>query len=88
MSAMGTRGRVVVADDDAEMRLLITTVLRRLGFEVFEATDGEELLRWLFDDPDADLVITDLQMPNKSGLEVLHALRRWRNARVTGSDRS
>jgi DNA-binding response OmpR family regulator len=74
--------RVLVADDDAAMRRMVTTALCRHGLEVYEAESGEELLwatqsmvlsAWPWDG--FDLLITDLRMPGLSGLDVLRKLR-------------
>ncbi len=50
-------------------------VLTEAGHEVLEATDGEERLEMFRMDP-TDLIITDLFMPRKSGLEVIEEVRR------------
>jgi DNA-binding response OmpR family regulator len=75
--------RIVVAEDDDEMRALVVSALRRDGWEVIEAQDGAHLrlaLDPLFRDENApiDLVVSDIRMPGFSGLEVLQALRRSR----------
>jgi DNA-binding response OmpR family regulator len=75
--------RIVVAEDDGEMRALIAGGLRRGGFEVVELGNGWQLLECLArnhlnpDDPEqvVDLVISDVRMPGKSGLDVLAGLR-------------
>jgi CheY-like chemotaxis protein len=73
--------RIVVADDDGEMRALIRQALVLDGYEVLEARDGVELTRALraarVDVLAAvDLVVTDVRMPGLDGLAVLDALRR------------
>jgi CheY-like chemotaxis protein len=73
--------KVLVADDDPDMRELVATTLRADGYDVREAADGNELLERLeqaFDDPGIrpDVVLTDVMMPGLSGLGVLEALRR------------
>src|SRR3954468_1445963 len=73
---MDTRFRVVVADDDRDARLLLTTALRRDGrFDVIgEAVDGagaEQLARELT----PDLLLLDLGMPGVSGLDALPLVR-------------
>ncbi len=74
---------VLVADDDEDMRALVVDTLRADGYTVIEARDGAELLDQLVravDDPlqRPDVVVTDVRMPNLSGLGVLDALRRAR----------
>jgi two-component system, response regulator, stage 0 sporulation protein F len=74
--------RVLVADDQTEMRTLIRKMLVRRGYEVVEATDGPDLVRVLVEGLTAeesrapDLIITDVRMPGFTGLEVLARLRR------------
>jgi DNA-binding NtrC family response regulator len=73
--------RVLLADDDADMREMVASVLRKDGYEVIEARDGFQMLQYLAthvsDDEDSpiDLVISDMRMPGKNGLDVLAGLR-------------
>ena len=69
------RPRVLVADDEASMRELLTIVLRREGCEVVLAEDGRQGLAVLASQP-IDLVVSDLKMPGTSGVEVLRAAKR------------
>ena len=76
-----SRTTVLVADDDEDMRALIASTLRDDGYEVAEARDGADLLAQLeagLDDPRKrpDVVVSDVIMPELSGLGVLEALRR------------
>ncbi len=66
--------RVLIIDDEASDRLLVSEVARGMGCEVVEAEDGAEGLR-KFRDFLFDLVITDIVMPNADGLEVVESLR-------------
>jgi DNA-binding response OmpR family regulator len=75
--------RILLAEDDKEMRHLLASVLSRDGWQVIEAQDGCELLQYigslLLRSRDAialDLVISDVRMPGRSGLDVLAGLRR------------
>ena len=79
--------RVLVAEDDREMRRLVVEVLRKDGHEVTEATDGGRLLvriAEVFDrDPSmaaVDVIISDVRMPVCSGLELVERLfeARWK----------
>lgn len=69
-----TKQRILVVDDDPSIRRTLQTGLSKAGYEVFEAQDGEEASR-LLSDTGADLVIADIYMPKKSGLEVIMELR-------------
>lgn len=74
--------RVLLAEDDPEMRALMAWALRADGYEVHEVGDGDALLQALgtveAGEEGPDLVVTDVQMPGASGLEVLERLRRSR----------
>jgi CheY-like chemotaxis protein len=78
-TATGHRVRVVVADDDDESRQLAADALRRDGFEVFEARDGEELLRSVAALRSlghvVNAVVSDIGMPNCDGLRATRSLR-------------
>lgn len=78
----GRPPRVLLAEDDPDLRELIATSLRAGGFEVLEAGDGLSFLDlvgpWLFGPelrPPADLIVSDLRMPGISGLSVLDGIR-------------
>lgn len=64
-----------MADDDPGIRRTLSIALTRAGYSVAEAGDGTQALR-IWRDQGADLVITDLHMPDKNGLELLLELRR------------
>ncbi len=69
------KASILVVDDEAAMRLLVTSVLRDEGHDVTAAASGEEALQ-LVAKRHYHLIITDLKMPGISGLEVLEAVRR------------
>jgi DNA-binding response OmpR family regulator len=66
--------RILVVDDEAGIRKALRILLEYAGFQVAEAGNGEEGLRAFRRQP-ADLVITDLFMPDRDGLEVIRTLR-------------
>jgi len=66
--------RILVVDDDPEVRSLVRTLLERAGATVREAGDGREALR-IFFDARPDLVILDVEMPELDGWETLERLR-------------
>jgi CheY-like chemotaxis protein len=70
-----TRGRILLVEDDPEAALFAVHVLtRRAQFEVTHTADPAAALR-LAAAGHWDLVLTDLEMPGMTGLELLHALR-------------
>jgi DNA-binding response OmpR family regulator len=66
---------VLVADDEPHIGRIIATKLEQGPFRVTLVYDGAEALRAMEQYPDVALVLLDLMMPEKSGLEVLAALR-------------
>jgi two-component system phosphate regulon response regulator PhoB len=66
--------RVLIADDEYALRLMIQTALRPLEVETVQASDGEEALALAKAAP-PDLVLLDWMMPKMTGLEVAAALR-------------
>jgi len=67
--------KILVVDDEANIRRIITSYLRSDGFEVAEASDGEAALAE-FDRTSPDLVLLDIMMPGLDGIDVLRELRR------------
>lgn len=77
----GKGRRVLIAEDDEEMRQILAMTLRSDGFEVIEARNGLELLDhvapWLAgqEPPEPiDVIISDVQMPCLTGMEILEGL--------------
>ena len=66
---------ILIIDDDAQFRAMLRQMLSRAGYEVLEASNGKEGMR-IYRDKPADLVITDLIMPEKEGIETISDLRR------------
>jgi DNA-binding response OmpR family regulator len=74
--------RVLVADDDPIQRAIIGELLDLAGFACEEAEDGDQALEALRREP-ADLVVLDMLMPTKDGIEVLIEIRKaWPKTRV------
>jgi len=66
--------RILVVDDEASQRELVSGYLKKQGFEVFTAAGGEPALE-LFRQAPMELILTDQSMPGLSGLELLKAAR-------------
>ena len=68
--------RVLVVDDEPDVRELLEEYFRNNGLDVCSAADGESAVEAIAGDPTRfDLVITDLQLPGRDGLEVLRTAR-------------
>lgn len=67
--------QILVIDDEQQVRSMLKEILEDEGYDVFEAEDGDKGLR-LCEDQSFDLVITDLIMPNKEGIETIRELRK------------
>lgn len=69
------RGHILVADDEPHIRRVLTTLLESAGFNVEPVSDGSQALALLLDPGvPCDLLLTDLMMPERTGLEVLEEL--------------
>jgi CheY-like chemotaxis protein len=66
-------GRIVAADDEADIRRLVAFTLRRRGYVVIEASAGDEALT-LIRQEQPDLAVLDVLMPGMTGIEVAQAL--------------
>src|SRR5713226_2940794 len=66
--------RILVIDDDPDMRALLEQTLKSAGHEVALAADGREGMEQYRASP-ADVVITDLYMPNRHGMDTIIELR-------------
>lgn len=67
--------KILVVDDESRIRKLLKDYLRRSGYEVLEASDGEEALSVFYKTKDISLIILDVMMPRISGWEVLKEIR-------------
>ena len=67
--------QILIIDDDAQLLAMLRQTLEREGYEVMEASNGKEGLRQYRENP-TDLIITDLIMPEKEGIEIIVELRR------------
>jgi two-component system OmpR family response regulator len=81
MSAMATQDHILIVDDDAETRRLLTEYLQRQGYRVTSAADGKALRRAL-ETARPDLIVLDLMLPGEDGLELCRDLRTRSNLPV------
>jgi CheY-like chemotaxis protein len=67
--------RILVIEDDTQFRTTVGQILKAANYEVVLAADGDEGIQKQMAEP-ADLIITDLYMPNREGLETIQHLRK------------
>jgi CheY-like chemotaxis protein len=84
--------RLLVVDDDAHIRQLITTIAEEEGYAVVALGDGREAYRRLMSDANFGAVILDMMMPNLKGLDIARHMRTERRLMripvlmITGGD--
>lgn len=71
-------GDILIIDDEPEIRSLIRAVLESDGHTITEASDGSEGINSLHESP-VDVIITDIIMPGKEGLETINELRKMKS---------
>jgi CheY-like chemotaxis protein len=82
MVSIDTEATVLIADDEPSMRLLVHTTIESDEYEVAEAADGDEA--WAFiKQHKPQLVLLDIQMPGRNGIEILKSIRS--DASLTGT---
>jgi CheY-like chemotaxis protein len=70
---MNARTPILVAEDEAMLRLIAVEMLQDHGFEVFEAADGAEALDMLKSNPQIALLVSDIKMPRMDGYALVEA---------------
>lgn len=67
--------KILIADDNRQIRMLVSAALRSSGYELIEAEDGEAAIESAVANH-PDLILLDVTMPKLNGFEVLHFLRK------------
>lgn len=67
--------KILIIDDEPHILLMLKKMLERVGYEIEIATNGVEGIK-LFKESGSDMVITDIIMPEKEGLETIREMRR------------
>jgi len=77
MSSEATQGtkRILIADDDPVMRHLLTSIVRKEGYDIVVVDDGREAYRILQSDADFRAGIFDMMMPHLEGLDIIRYMR-------------
>lgn len=66
--------QVLIVDDSLTMRNMVSVAMKKIGFDVILAKDGVDALKEM-EGKDVDVVITDINMPNMDGIELIRMLR-------------
>jgi two-component system chemotaxis response regulator CheY len=69
------RKKVLIVDDSATIRQQVRIALSQAGFDVIEAVDGDDGILKIRSDLDISVVICDVNMPNKGGLELIEEIK-------------
>ncbi|MCB1232975.1 MAG: response regulator [Verrucomicrobiae bacterium] len=72
--------RVLIVDDQAQNRLILSQILARVGYEVETANNGAEALNRVVCQPRPDLILTDVEMPVMDGIESVRLIRKMPEA--------
>lgn len=70
------RGRILLAEDEPQVRRLVTRILQTAGYEVIATADGAEAVDTFTADPEFDLLLLDVVMPRLDGWRAFEAIRR------------
>ncbi len=69
--------KVLIVDDEPDIREILELLLKSNGCDVFSSADGENAINILKENPSMDLIILDVMMPRKNGIEVLKKIREF-----------
>jgi two-component system, chemotaxis family, chemotaxis protein CheY len=79
MNGMGPDSKILIVDDVPTMRRVVKTLLLQKGYHNFiEAENGQKALQLLDSDPQVSLVISDWDMPEMNGIDLLKSMRKSR----------
>ena len=69
--------KIILAEDDYVTRVLLETMVKKLGFEVYSCNDGREAYNIIMcNHQHFDIVLTDIMMPNMSGIELSYKIKK------------
>jgi two-component system cell cycle response regulator DivK len=72
-----TGKKILIAEDEETNYFYLETVLKRTGATLFRAKDGEEAVKVCEDQPELDLVLMDIKMPDLNGLDATRMIRKF-----------
>lgn len=73
---MNNKGKILVVDDEEDIRTLINIFLSNQGYKILEAADGYKAIEIIKEESELDLVILDIMMPHMSGIEACSEIRK------------
>ena len=76
-AAANANKKIIIADDDASIRLVLSQAFTRLGYQVRATGNAATLLKWV-SEGEGDLVVTDVMMPDENVFDVLPRIRKER----------
>lgn len=68
--------KILIADDEERIRILVSDFLKVNNYSILEASNGEEAINMFYEDPSIHLLILDVMMPLMNGFEVLDEIRK------------
>ena len=74
--------KIILADDEERWRMIVRDFLENEGYEILEASDGQQAVRLLHENPDTRLVILDIMMPGLDGISACRELRTFSDVPV------
>ncbi len=71
--------KVLIVDDNNAIRKMVTIILKKAGYDVYEAQDGDAAIRLLSMNEEIDVMLLDIMMPNLDGKETLKKLQNYKS---------
>ena len=77
------RAKLMIVDDDPAVRIIVAEFLQDFGYQVLQASGGAQALELLAQTPDVRMLITDIRMPDMSGIDLANiATQRQRDLKI------
>lgn len=70
-----SNGKILIVDDSRTIRRQVTFILNQAGYQTIEAEDGVSAITKLEASPEINMIISDVNMPNMDGLEMVETIR-------------
>jgi len=73
-----TKGTILIIEDDDSSRIYFKKILEEINLKILEAAEGREGIRLFSENPDISVVLLDIQLPGRSGFDIIKELRKIR----------